>query len=272
VGKLHGADWKRNGGIEMKKGIIVASFGTTHQDTRERTIDVIENEIRKEFPDFSVIRAFTSGVVIRRLRDNHGIDVFGLEEAMGQLASQGVTDIYIQPLHIIAGIEFEKVLRAARDFMKNTGNVIVRVGTPLMCEDRDFRNVVKILTPKDDASVVFMGHGSRHKADTSYERLAEYFGRAGIRNVHIGTLEGKTGLEDVIGKLKEGGNSQVSLKPFMLVAGDHAKNDMASEDEDSWSSILEREGFNVRIDMTPLGEIQEIQRMFVTKMKEVIMS
>jgi sirohydrochlorin cobaltochelatase len=76
----------------------------------------------------------------------------------------------------------------------------------------------------------------------------------------------------VIGKLKEGGNSQVSLKPFMLVAGDHAKNDMASEDEDSWSSILEREGFNVRIDMTPLGEIQEIQRMFVTKMKEVIMS
>jgi len=256
----------------MKKGIIVASFGTTHQDTREKTIDVIEHKIRKEFPDYPVVGAFTSGVVIRRLREDYGIQVPDMKEAMEQLASEGVTDIYVQPLHIIAGIEFEKVLRAARDFMKNTGKVIVRVGTPLMWEDRDFRNIVKILIPKDDASVVFMGHGSRHKADTSYERLAEHFGRAGIRNVHIGTLEGKTGLEDVMGKLKEGGNSQVLLKPFMLVAGDHAKNDMASEDEDSWSSILEREGFNVSIDMTPLGEIEEIQRMFVTKMKEVIMS
>ncbi|MCR3955543.1 MAG: sirohydrochlorin cobaltochelatase [Gudongella sp.] len=256
----------------MKKGIIVASFGTTHQDTRERTIDVIENAIRKEFPDFSVIRAFTSDVVMRRLRDNHGIDVFSLEEAMEQLVFQGVTDIYIQPLHIIGGIEFEKVLRAARDFMKNTGKVIVRVGTPLMWEDRDFRNIVRILTPKDDTPVVLVGHGSRHKADSSYERLAEHFERAGIRNVYIGTLEGKTGLEDMIGYLKEGEHRELVLKPFMLVAGDHAKNDMASEDEDSWSSILEGEGFNVRIEMTPLGEIEEIQGMFVTKMKEVIMS
>ena len=99
----------------MKKGIIVASFGTTHQDTREKTIDVIEHKIRKEFSDYPVVGAFTSGVVIRRLREDYGIQVPDMKEAMEQLASEGVTDIYVQPLHIIAGIEFEKVLRAARD-------------------------------------------------------------------------------------------------------------------------------------------------------------
>jgi len=257
----------------MMKGIIVASFGTTHKDTMERTIEAIENLIIDEYPRYPVVRAFTSGVVIRRLREDQGLEVRNLKEALEFLHAKGVTDIYIQPLHIIGGMEFEKVIRAARDFMKSTSGVIVRVGEPLLWKEKDYRRVAETIGKDMDLPLVLMGHGSRHSADSSYDRLIDSFKELGHDKVFLGSVEGGKTLEDVMGSLKGAEIHEVELRPFMLVAGDHAKNDMASdEDEDSWKRRLENEGLSVRIQMAPLGEMDEIQKMFITKLKEVLIS
>jgi sirohydrochlorin cobaltochelatase len=256
----------------MKKGIILASFGTTHQDTRERTIDVLENRITEEFPGVPFRRAFTSGVVIDRLKSNYGIEVKDLKGAMENLQSEGVTDIYIQPFLIIGGLEFEKILRAARDFMKKSSNTIVRVGTPLLWDDSDYRSIAGMLGSLGERPLVLMGHGSKHSADVSYDRLSEVFRKKGFDNIFLGSIEGSAGIDHVISSLDGSEAGSVTLKPFMLVAGDHVKNDMASDEEDSWKSILEENGYKVHIDMIPLGEMEKIQEMFLMKLKEVLIS
>jgi len=257
----------------MKKGIIVASFGTTHRDTMERTIEAIEKLIIGEYPQYPVVRAFTSGVVMRRLKEDQGLEVRNLKEALEFLHLDGVTDIYIQPLHIIGGMEFEKIIRAARDFMKSISGVIVRVGEPLLWKAKDYRRVAESIGKEMDLPLVLMAHGSRHSADSSYDRLMDSFKELGHDKVFLGSVEGGKTLEDVMESLKGREIHEVELRPFMLVAGDHAKNDMASEeDQDSWKSILEGEGIHVRVDMKPLGEMDEIQDMFLTKLKEVLIS
>ena len=255
----------------MKKGIIVASFGTTYHHTRQRTIGTIEEIVKREFPQYPVERAFTSSVVINKLR-KEDIDIMDINGAMEKLADSGVTDIYIQPLHIIPGIEYEKVLRAARDFMKSGRNTLVRVGTPLLWSEVDYMRTIDALALDSGTTTVFMGHGSRHSADEAYERLEACFRKKGYENVHIGSLEGKRPLDEVLKVLKGRDERKVTLKPFMLVAGDHVENDMISKENDSWKSMLSAEGFDVDVDLVPLGEVLGIQEMFISKLREVVTS
>lgn len=251
----------------MKKGIIVTSFGTTYEETRIKCIESIENRIKDDYSDYTVIRAFTSRMVINKLkkRDNYEVDT--PTEAMEKLFKQGIRDIFIQPLLIIEGLEYEKILREARDFIKEN-NCNIAIGKPLLSHEDDYHRLASQFKSNEEA-LVLMGHGSEHKTDSSYGKLESII-RELNRKVYIGTVEGRKTLEDIMVELKEQSIKKVLLRPFMLVAGDHAINDMASDQEDSWKSILEKKGIEVDVQIQGLGEIEGIQDVFIDHLREVL--
>lgn len=254
----------------MKKGIIVTSFGTTYERTRKLCIESIENRIREEFSDSLVLRAFTSRMVIERLKKRDNYQVYTPTESLLKMMENGIKDIFIQPLLIIEGIEYEKILKEAKDFMLQY-DCNISIGKPLLSSHLDYEKVVEGLglTGKEEA-VVYMGHGSEHEGDKSYEKLQRTIWNHGYKNVHIATVEGEKTIEDVVEDLKNKEINKVLLKPFMLVAGDHATNDMASDEEDSWKSILRGNNIEVDIELRGLGEYTPIQDLFLEHLKELI--
>lgn len=254
----------------MKRGIIVTSFGTTYKETRELCIESIENRIIEEFPDAIVMRAFTSRVVIGRLKKRDNYHVNTPTEALEEMKQNGITDIYILPLLIIEGFEYEKILREARDFFKTNEDINISIGKPLLSSDLDYEKVVEALNLPEKKAVVYMGHGSDHVTDISYDKLEKTIRNQGYYNVFIATVEGQKTIEDVLVELKNKDIDSVQLKPFMLVAGDHATNDMASDDEDSWKSILEANNITVKTEISGLGEVEAIQDIFIDHLKDII--
>lgn len=254
----------------MKKGIIIASFGTTYNETRIKCIEAIENRIMEEFSDSIVIRAFTSGTVISKLKKRDNYHVNTLTEALAKLKQLGIKDSCIQPLLIIEGAEYEKIIRGARDFIKENPDCNIVIGKPLLSSDLDYERVVEglDLSTRTD-STVFMGHGSDHKSDISYEKLENTLREKGYEDVFIGTVEGEKTIEDIVDKLKEKKIKRVLLKPFMLVAGDHATNDMASDEDDSWKSILNKNGIDTAAEIKGLGQYKAIQDIFIDHLKDI---
>lgn len=254
----------------MKKGIIITSFGTTFEKTRKLCIESIENRVREEFKDSLVLRAFTSRVVISRLKKRDNIHTDNPTEALVKMKEAGIKEVLIQPLLIIEGIEYEKILKEAHNFMKENNDISISIGKPLLSSDVDYENVVKALNLPGDQSIVFMGHGSDHKTDISYEKLENEIRKSGYENTFIATIEGEKTIQDVLEGLKEKNIDEVLLKPFMLVAGDHATNDMASDDEDSWKSILEANNIKVETEISGLGQVEEIQNIFIEHLRDII--
>lgn len=246
----------------MKKGIIVASFGTSYEETRRLCIESVENKIKEEYKEEHVIRAFTSQMIINKLKMRDNLHILNPQEAVEELKGQGIEDIYIQPLHIISGHEYTKLLSLG-----------AKVGKPLLDSDEDYKAIVEGLDLgrlSEDEAVVFMGHGTDHIADESYTRLQETYKNKGLDNVFIGTVEGGITIENIVDKLVEEKISKVKLMPFMLVAGDHAINDMASEDEDSWKSILKSKGIEVEVVLKGLGEYELIQNLYLQHLKDLM--
>ena len=254
----------------MKKGIVVISFGTTYKKTRELCIESIEDRIRNEYKDSLVLRAFTSRMIINKLkkRDNYLVD--NPTEALEKMKEKEVKDICIQPLLIIEGVEYEKLLAEVRDFSKKNKDYNITVGKPLLSYEDDYNKVVEALNLSQEEAVVFMGHGSEHRADISYKRLEDIIRDKGYKDVFIGTVEGERTITDLILELKERKIDKVILKPFMLVAGDHATKDMASDDADSWKSILEKNEIDVDVEVKGLGETKEIQDIFINHLEKII--
>lgn len=256
----------------MKKGIIVTSFGTTYKETRELCIESIENRIKDEFAKEAVARAFTSKIVISRLkeRDNYHVDT--PTEALERIVNLGIKDIYIQPLHIIEGHEYEKILRESMDFLLKYNKSNICVGKPLLSSEGDYERVVDALNLNDRTgeALIFMGHGSDHKSDNAYVKLENLIRSKGFNNVYIATVEGERTIEEVIQELKDKNINKVILRPFMLVAGDHAINDMASDDEDSWKNMLEKHNIKVNIEMYGLGQVKEIQDIFIDHLRDIL--
>ncbi len=246
----------------MKKGIIVASFGTTYGETRRLCIESIEDIIREKYRDYLVLRAFTSRIVVHKLKKRDNIHVLNENEAIKEMKGQGIEDIYIQPIHIIYGHEYEKLTKYD-----------CKVGLPLLGLEEDYIKVVENIGYNelgDNEALVFMGHGSDHEADNAYEILENTYHSKGFSNVFIGTVEGSKTVEDIIKELKDKSIKRIKLKPFMLVAGDHVINDMASEDDDSWKSILQKEGFQVEICLKGLGEYKVVQEIFLEHLEQII--
>ena len=257
----------------MKKGILVTSFGTTFEETRKLCIESIENRIKDEFEDHLVLRAFTSRVVISRLKKNQDYFVDNPTEALEKMKENGVKDIYVQPLLIIEGVEYDKIKKEVNDFLENNKDFNIKVGKPLLISDLDYEEAVdglKLDEDKDGEGIVFMGHGSYHSADLAYEKLQATIRNKGFNNVFIGTVEGEKNLDDIIVELVDRKINNVTIKPFMLVAGDHATNDMASDDEDSWKSLLEKNNIKAEPQIKGLGQVKEIQDIFIEHLKDIM--
>ena len=212
-----------------------------------------------------VFRAFTSGMIIKKLRERDGIEIDTVDEALKKLYKSGYTDIFCVPTHIMCGIEYDKACRMIEKF---NDKMKIRISRPLVTETSDYYNIVDIfkhrLTDKNRL-YVFMGHGSDHFANAAYPALDYHFKNADMNNVFVGTVEGFPDLETVISHAMKTDIKNVTLLPFMLVCGDHAKNDMAVE----WKEEFENNGFNVECDLTGLGEIKEIQDMYAEHLRNV---
>ncbi|PAB57986.1 sirohydrochlorin cobaltochelatase [Anaeromicrobium sediminis] len=255
-----------------KKGILVVSFGTSYADTRKVTIEAVEEKIAKEFADYEVKRAFTSNMIIKKLKERDGIMVDTPEEALNRMKEEGFEEVIVQPLHIMAGAEYDDLVEATKAY-KDTFKKL-SVGNPVLAGPVSYEKAVNALMTqvgkleKGEAAVV-MGHGTHHAANASYAALQNKFDDKELP-VYVGTVEAHPALEDVIAKLKKDNVKKVKLMPYMLVAGDHAQNDMAGDEEDSWKTVLKKEGFEVEIYLHGLGENKEYQNIYVENTKEAI--
>lgn len=254
-----------------KYAILTVSFGTSHNPTREATIDAIENDIRAAFPDFPVYRAWTSRIIISKLKKRDGTHIDTVEEALDRMHSDGVTDLIIQPTHVINGFEndaMKQVVLSNRQRFRS-----VSFGAPLLSGEEDNRKIAEILSEKfhvsdADTALVLMGHGTEHYANTVYAALDYRFKDMGHPNVFVGTVEAYPSLDSVIRALPPTGLKTLLLAPLMIVAGDHALHDMAGEHEDSWKSRLEAEGYQVSPVLKGLGEYPEIRDIFIHHIME----
>ncbi len=254
------------------KGILVVSFGTSHPDTCKKTIEAIENEIHNAYPEYPVYRAWTSGMICRKIEKRDGIHIFSVSEALEQMKKDGIIEVVIQPTHVLNGIEntlMEQTIDAARmDF------VSITVGTPLLTTQEDSERVVDFLIKEwhlaDDECLICMGHGTEHHSNFVYAALNYQLAGRGVDNMVMGTVEGYPTVEDVLAAVKKINVKRIVLTPFMIVAGDHACNDLAGDEEDSWKSIFEREGYEVRCALKGLGEYKEIRRMFVEHLNKAM--
>jgi sirohydrochlorin cobaltochelatase len=251
-----------------KKAILVTSFGTSYADTRALTIEAIEKKYAEAYPDYEIVRAFTAQIVIDVLKDRDGIEVKNVEEAFAYLKDNKFSDVIVQPTLVMNGAEYDEMLAVVEAERENF--VSLKVGSPLLTHVEDYKAVVEALRDEieatitaDDEAVVFMGHGTHHFANATYPAMEYFFHDAGLNNVFMGTVEGFPMIEEVIARLNENGIKKVTLYPFMLVAGDHASNDMAGDEEDAWKTILKKEGFEVETVLRGLGEDEAIQALYL---------
>lgn len=254
-----------------KKAILVVSFGTSHEDTRKKTIDQIEEDIRKAFPHIHQRRAFTSGMIIKILKERDGMDIQNVEEAMEGLIQDGYDDIILQPTHILNGDEYEKMVRQAKKFENNL--ISLKIGAPLLTDSNDYeqlcRNIVDEAGRPENEALVLMGHGTGHFSDAAYAALEYRFHALGYRNVFVGTVEGYPDFDTLFKKVHAFAPKKVVLLPLMVVAGDHAKNDMAGE-ENSWKSAFEEAGYETVCILKGIGEFPKVRRQYVNHLQDVM--
>lgn len=261
-------DDKQSGDKEGSTAVLAVSFGTSYNDSRDLTIGAIEEAIADAFPDYEVRRAFTSQIIIDKLKERDGLEIDNVEEALDRAAEDGISNLIVQTTHLMDGYEYTDLANALDDYEDKFDRIVL--GKPLLSDDADFDAVVKAITEKtadyDDGetAVCFMGHGTEADSNSVYPKLQETLKEAGFENYYIGTVEAEPGLEDVLSALKEKGSyKKVVLEPLMVVAGDHANNDMAGDEEDSWKTVIEGEGYEVECILEGLGQIPAIQDIYV---------
>lgn len=261
-----------------KQALLVISFGTSFHDTYHKTIEAIEKDLQQAFPDADFFEAYTSRMIIKKLKQRDGIDVDLPAQALEKIKAAGYTDVICQTTHIINGHEFYLTVKDLRPFQDQFDRFTI--GRPLLTQHEDFVDITKILvdqlppmSPVD--AWVFMGHGTEHHANSGYPAMDHYL-KAYNKHLYMATVEGYPTLDDVIAELKTQNIRRVGLMPFMVVAGDHANNDMAGDEPDSWKNRLIAEGFDVTCVVKGLGELPEARKMFVehaqngTPLEEII--
>lgn len=251
----------------MKEAILVVSFGTTHLDTLEKNITAAENVIR-DASGIPCFRAFTSGIVRKRLKANQQIEVDGVAEAMQKLEQAGFERVTVQPTLLLPGEEYDK-LRA--EALNNAGSVSVRIGKPLLWDDDDLDALAKIMQESyplpEDTILLGMGHGTSHAADSIYRRLRQ---KMNSRGMELCTVEGSIDFDAAKTSLLAQPKRRIHLVPMLLVAGDHSKNDMAGDEDDSLKSILTDAGFEVTYSLQGLGELPQVQELYRARILELM--
>lgn len=257
---------------ETKKAILAVSFGTSHNDTRKITIDAIEKDMQDAFPAYSLYRAWTSKMIIKKVNSRDGVHIYTVKEAMEQMLQDGITDVLIQPTHVINGIENDLMKEDALAFQEQFHSI--SFGDPLLTSEQDNLAVIDAITSefKDltkDEVLVLMGHGTTHYANAIYAALDYTFKDKGYQNIFLGTVEAYPTMESLLKMVHAYQPKKVVLAPFMIVAGDHAKNDMASNEPDSWYSQFKAEGYNVEPILKGLGEYPGIRKLFIEHLKAI---
>lgn len=250
-----------------KKAMLVVSFGTSYNDNRDLSIGSVEKAIQDAYPDYEVRRAFTSQIIIDKLKERDGLEIDNVTQAMDRLAADGVKEVVIQPTHVMSGFEYDDVVKEVTPYQDKFDSL--KVGKALLIEDADYEELSSVIaedtkeydTP--ETAVVFMGHGTEHEANATYAKLQETITAAGHANYFIGTVEATPSLDDVLALVKASGAKKVVLLPLMIVAGDHANNDMAGDEDDSWKTAFQNAGFEVECVLKGLGQYPGIQKMFV---------
>ena len=260
----------------MKKAILVVSFGTSYLDTLEKTIEKAEKQIRDKFSEYDIYRAFTSHMIIKKLKEKYEIFVDTPEAMLEKLYDSGYEEIIMQPLHMIPGEEVIYINKIAEIFKEKFE--VLKVGRPIfyyqgieeLPQDYSlFIEATKELYEENNA-VVLMGHGTAHPANSVYGCLQAVFEDEGYENVFVTTVEGYPNFENVISRVKRKNIREVTLAPLMVVAGDHARNDMASDDKESLKSMLEAEGIKVNVYMKGLGENEKFNKLYINRIDDLI--
>ena len=247
--------------------LMVVSFGTSYNDNRRMTVGAIEDAIEKAFPDYSVRRAFTSQIIIDHVksRDNEIID--NVTEALDRAEKNGVKRLVIQPTHLMNGLEYTDLVNEVAE--RSDAFEKVSIGEPLLTSDEDFKAVMTAITEAtaeyDDGetAICFMGHGTEADSNQIYAKMQDLLTESGYENYFVGTVEATPSLEDVLAKVQAGEYKKVVLEPLMIVAGDHANNDMAGDEDGSWKKTFEDAGYEVTCLVRGLGELEPIQQLFV---------
>ena len=254
--------------MEAQKPVMLAvSFGTSFNESRDLTIGGVEKALQEANPEYEVRRAFTSQIIIDKLSERDGLVIDNVTDAMNRLVSDGVKEVVIQPTHVMAGFEYDDVMKEIESYRTKFDSF--KIGSNLLASDEDYVQLCKVLVEEtkdyaaEDTAIVFMGHGTEHEANATYAKLQETLTAEGCKNYFVGTVEATPTLEDVIGLCKEAGVKKAVLLPLMIVAGDHANNDMAGDEEGSWKTEFEKAGFEVECVLKGMGQYSGVQQMIV---------
>lgn len=254
--------------------ILVVSFGTSYNDSRDVTIGAIEETIANNFTDYDVRRAFTSQIVIDVIKDRDKIEIDNVTQALDRAVSDGVKNLIVQPTHLMNGYEYTDLIEELLTYSHKFETI--KVGEPLLTSDKDFEMVIEAITQQtaqyvsNDTAICFMGHGTKAASNAVYGKLQEKLIEEGFKDYYVGTVEATPSLDDVIALLEEKDYKTVVLEPLMVVAGDHANNDMAGDEDDSWKTILTAKGYEVECVIKGLGEIPEICNIYVEHIKAAV--
>lgn len=250
--------------MQTKQAILTVSFGTSYAETREKTIGAIEADIGEAFPSWEVRRAFTSGMILKKLKARDGIHIDSVQEALERLRQDGFETALIQPTHLLNGEEYDDIVRDAEPFRDS---LPILWGKPLLSATEDYQSLTSAVSQRfprrDGQAVCLMGHGTSHPADSAYAALEYHFRDLGRPDIFVGVVEGYPDFDAMARRVREYGAESLTLTPLMVVAGDHAINDMASGEEGSWRGRLTAMGFTVDCVLRGLGEYPEIRRMYV---------
>ena len=260
-----------------KKSILVVSFGTSYNDSRERNIDAIEQTIAETFPEYEVRRAFTSQVIIDKLKKRDHIGIDNVKEALEHALEDGVTELIVQPTHLMDGIEYMDLAETVEEYRNRFKQL--DIGDPLLTTEEDFNRVIDAITDAtvqyDDGetAICFMGHGTEAKANQVYTRLQKELQKRNYINYYVATVEASPSITDLIHMVKTktgGGYKKAVLRPLLVVAGDHANNDMAGAEEESWKCLMEEAGYKVKCIVEGLGELADIRQLYAAHVKLIM--
>lgn len=258
---------------ENRKAILVVSFGTSYEATRKVTIEAIEKDIANAYPDYKLYRAWTSKMILAKLKKRDNLHINNVKEAMEEMIADGITDVIIQPTHVINGIENELMKEDALSYRESFHSI--RFGTPLLTSEEDNQTVINAIAEEfsylsEEEVLVLMGHGTTHYSNAIYAALDYAFKDKGHPNIFLGTVEAYPSMQSLMKMIKAYAPKKVVLAPFMIVAGDHAKNDMAGDDPESWYSQFVQEGFQVETVLKGLGEYKGIRQLFVKHVADTL--
>ena len=276
--------------------LLVVSFGTSFNDSRAEDIGGIETALQEAYPDWSVRRAFTSQIIINHIQARDGVKIDNVEQALQRAVENKVKRLVVQPTHLMHGAEYDELAGTVEDYKDQFESVSIaepllgEVGSDASVINEDKEHAAKAVladalegagyeslekAKEENTAFVFLGHGTSHTAKVTYSQMQTQMKELGYENVWIGTVEGEpeeTAAEEVIEQIHEAGYRNVILRPLMVVAGDHANNDMASDEDDSWKSMCKQSGYfdNIRTQIIGLGRIKEIQEIYIKHVQEAM--